>query len=286
MTSTPAMTSSPATASGPAAGRRRYTKVDPIPWWLKAFGGVVVIFFILPTLFVIPMSFSDAATFEFPPRGFTWRLYENFFTSPTWLNSLGNSFLVATLTAVLATTVGTAAAVALSRMQGRVARFVRTLLMVPIVAPAIVVAVAVYIAFLGWQLTGTVLGYVLAHTAIAVPYVVVSVTGALGGFDPQLLRAASSLGSSPSRAFVRVTMPLISRGILTGAIFAFIVSFDEVVLALFLRSPVFQTMPVQMYNSVTVEIDPTISAASSLMVVAVTIIFLLPQLLRGRARRR
>jgi putative spermidine/putrescine transport system permease protein len=272
--------------TSPATTRRRYTKVDPIPWWLKAFGGLVVVFFVLPTLFVIPMSFSDATTFQFPPQGFTWRLYENFFTDPIWLDSLGNSFLVATLTALLATTVGTAAAVALSRLQGRTARLVRTLLMVPIVAPAIVVAVAVYITFLGWQLTGTVLGYVLAHTAIAVPYVLISVTGALGGFDPKLLRAAASLGSSPSRAFVRVTMPLISRGILTGGIFAFIVSFDEVVLALFLRSPLFQTMPVQMYNSVTVEIDPTISAASSLMVVAVTIIFLLPQLLRGRGGRR
>lgn len=143
------------------------------------------------------MSFSDATTFQFPPQGFTWRLYENFFTNPIWLDSLGNSFLVATLTAVLATTVGTATAVALSRLQGRVAQLVRTLLMVPIVAPAIVVAVAVYIAFLGWQLTGTVLGYVLAHTAIAVPYVLISVTGALGGFDPKLLRAAASLGSSP-----------------------------------------------------------------------------------------
>ncbi|GAA0338692.1 ABC transporter permease [Actinoallomurus spadix] len=232
------------------------------------------------------MSFSGAPTFQWPPRGFSWRLYHNFFTSPVWLDSLRNSLLVALLTALLATTVGTAAAVALSRLHGRLARFVRTLLMVPIVAPAIVVAVAVYISFLGWRLTGTVPGYVLAHTAIAVPYVLVSVTGALGGFDQRLLKASASLGASPWRSFVRVTMPLISRGILTGAIFAFIVSFDEVVIALFLRSPQFQTMPVQMYNSVTVEIDPTISAASSLMVVAVTIIFLVPQLLRGRARRR
>ncbi|PRY35692.1 ABC transporter permease [Umezawaea tangerina] len=266
--------------------RRRPVAVDPVPWWLKVFGGLVVAFFILPTLFVIPMSFSSATTFQFPPPGFSWRLYENFFTNPVWLDSLGNSFLVASLTALLATTVGTAAAVALSRLDGKAARFARTVLMVPIVAPSIVVAVAVYISFLGWRLTGTVGGYVLAHTAIAVPYVLVSVTGALGGFDQRLLKASASLGASPLRSFVRVTMPLISRGILTGAIFAFIVSFDEVVIALFLRSPLFQTMPVQMYNSVTVEIDPTISAASSLMVLAVTIIFILPQLLRGRAGRR
>jgi putative spermidine/putrescine transport system permease protein len=268
--------------STPTRTRRRPETTDPIPWWLKVVGGLVIAFFILPTLFVIPMSFSTATTFQFPPPGFSWHLYENFFTNPVWLDSLGNSFLVASLTAVLATTVGTAAAVALSHLDGRAARFVRTLLMVPIVAPSIVVAVAVYISFLGWRLTGTVTGYVLAHTAIAVPYVLVSVTGALGGFDQRLLKASASLGATPLRSFVRVTMPLIGRGILTGGIFAFIVSFDEVVIALFLRSPLFQTMPVQMYNSVTVEIDPTISAASSLMVVAVTIIFILPQLLRGR----
>ncbi|HWO58493.1 MAG TPA: ABC transporter permease [Umezawaea sp.] len=272
--------------SSPTRTRRRPDTVDPIPWWLKVVGGLVIAFFILPTLFVIPMSFSSATTFQFPPPGFSWRLYENFFTNPVWLDSLGNSFLVASLTAVLATTIGTAAAVSLSRMDNRAARLVRTVLMVPIVSPAIVVAVAVYISFLGWRLTGTVTGYVLAHTAIAVPYVLVSVTGALGGFDQRLLKASASLGASPLTSFVRVTMPLISRGVLTGAIFAFIVSFDEVVIALFLRSPLFQTMPVQMYNSVTVEIDPTISAASSLMVVAVTIIFILPQLLRGRAGRR
>jgi len=272
--------------SSPTRTRRRPDTVDPIPWWLKVVGGLVIAFFILPTLFVIPMSFSSATTFQFPPPGFSWRLYENFFTNPIWLDSLGNSFLVASLTAVLATTIGTAAAVSLSRMDNRAARLVRTVLMVPIVSPAIVVAVAVYISFLGWRLTGTVTGYVLAHTAIAVPYVLVSVTGALGGFDQRLLKASASLGASPLTSFVRVTMPLISRGVLTGAIFAFIVSFDEVVIALFLRSPLFQTMPVQMYNSVTVEIDPTISAASSLMVVAVTIIFILPQLLRGRAGRR
>ncbi|MET1075897.1 MAG: hypothetical protein ABWY11_24830, partial [Umezawaea sp.] len=135
--------------SSPTRTRRRPDTIDPIPWWLKVVGGLVIAFFILPTLFVIPMSFSSATTFQFPPPGFSWRLYENFFTNPVWLDSLGNSFLVASLTALLATTVGTAAAVSLSRMDNRAARVVRTVLMVPIVSPAIVVAVAVYISVLG-----------------------------------------------------------------------------------------------------------------------------------------
>lgn len=265
---------------------RRGRGVDPIPWWLTFVVVIVGLYFILPTLFVIPMSFSSASTFQFPPEGFSLGLYENFFTDPVWLRSLGNSFLVALLAALLATVVGTAAALGLHSLTGRLAVFARTLLMVSIVTPGIVIAVAVYISFLEWHLIGSATGYVLAHAAIGVPFVLVSVTSALGGFDPLLLRASASLGAPPVRTFLRVTMPLISRGILTGAIFAFVTSFDEVVIALFLRSPTFQTMPVQMYNSVTVEIDPTIAASSSLVVTTVTLIFLVPQLVGGRRKTR
>jgi putative spermidine/putrescine transport system permease protein len=132
---------------------------------------------------------------------------------------------------------------------------------------------------------GTLGGYVLAHAAIGVPFVLVSVSGSLAGFDRRLLRASASLGASPVRTFVRVTMPLIGRGVLTGAIFAFVTSFDEVVIALFLHSPSFQTLPVQMYNSVTAEIDPTISASSSIVVLAGVLLVLLPQIIRRRSRR-
>ena len=274
------------TAPRPRRTRRRARGVDPIPWWLTAIVILVGLYFILPTLIVIPMSFSSASTFQFPPQGFSLKLYENFFTNPVWLTSLRNSVLVAVLSATLATVVGTAAALGLHNLTGRLARFARTVLMISIVTPAIVIAVAVYISFLKWQLVGTITGYVLAHAAIAVPFVLVSVTSALGGFDPKLLRASASLGAPPHRTFLRVTMPLISRGIITGAIFAFVTSFDEVVIALFLRSPLFQTLPVQMYNSVTVEIDPTIAASSSLVVTAVTIICLVLQFVGSRGKTR
>ncbi|WP_368498802.1 ABC transporter permease [Herbiconiux sp. A18JL235] len=276
------------TATVPAARRprRRDRGVDPIPWWLVVVGTLVALYFILPTLIVIPLSFSSASAFEFPPKDFSLRWYENFFTDPIWLGSLGNSFLVAILAALIATVVGTAAAVGLNRLTGRFAGFLRTLLMVSMVTPAIVVAVAVYISFLQWHLVGTLQGYVLAHAALGVPFVLVSVTTALGGFDPKLLRASASLGAPPFRSFLRVTMPLISRGVLTGAIFAFVTSFDEVVIALFLRAPTFQTLPVQMYNSVTFELDPTISASSSLVVVVVTVIFLVPLLIGSRKKTR
>jgi putative spermidine/putrescine transport system permease protein len=266
--------------------RRRQRGVDPIAWWLRLVVLLVALYFILPTLFVIPMSFSTATTFQFPPKGFSFHLYENFFTHKVWLTSLRNSVLVALLAALLATVVGTAAALGLYNLTGRLARFARTLLMVSMVTPAIVIAVAVYISFLKWHLVGTLGGYVLAHAAIGVPFVLVSVTSALGGFDPKLLHASASLGAPPHRTFLRVTMPLISRGIITGAIFAFVTSFDEVVIALFLRAPRFQTLPVQMYNSVTVEIDPTIAASSSIVVTAVTVACLVLQFVGSRRRSR
>jgi len=258
---------------------------EPIPLWLRATGVVVALYLVLPTLFVIPMSWSEATTFVFPPRGFTFRLYENFFTDPRWIDSLGRSILVATLAAALATCVGTAAALGLGRLSGPVVGYLRAILMVPIVTPAIVLATSVYMSFLMWGLVGTLTGYVLAHAAIATPFVVVSVTSALGTFDRRLLRAAASLGASPLRAFATVTLPLISRGVAAGAVLAFVTSFDEVVIALFIRAPDFQTLPVQMYNSVTVEIDPTVAASSSLIVTTVSIVLLVGMAV-GFTRRR
>jgi putative spermidine/putrescine transport system permease protein len=271
--------------SPPRPTRQRRTRgIDHIPWWMRAIVALVGIYLILPTLFVIPMSFGSTSTFAFPPQDFSLDLYRNFFTDSVWLTSLRNSVLVGLVAATLATVVGTAAAVGLHQMNGRLARIARAFLMVPLVTPGIVVAVAIYICFLQWQLVGTVQGYVLAHAAIGVPFVLVSVTSALGGFDPMLLRASTSLGAPPLRTFWRVTMPLISRGIITGAIFAFVTSFDEVVIALFLRAPDFQTMPVQMYNSVTFELDPTIAAASSLVVIVVTATCFAVQILGSRSK--
>lgn len=285
-TTTPEPSTETAYVTAGAKGRRRRDRgVDPIPWWLTVVGIAVAGYFILPTVFVIPMSFGTSSSFQFPPRELSLDLYVNFFTDPKWIGSLGNSLLVAVLAAALATVVGTAAALGLHNLTGRLSRFLRTLLLVSMVTPAIVVAIAVYVSFLQWHLVGSIGGYVLAHAAIGVPFVLISVTSALGGFEPQLLRASASLGASPLRTFLRVTLPLISRGVLTGAVFAFVTSLDEVVIALFLRSPTFQTLPVQMYNAVTVEVDPTIAASSSLVVVTVTLLLLIPMLVRRATRR-
>lgn len=251
-------------------------------WGLRVWVAVVVVLLVAPTLVVIPMSFSAGDTFEFPPRDWSLRWYGQFFGSEKWMSALVTSIEVGLLVAVLATVLGVAAAFALDRgrFAGRAA--FRALAMGPMIMPGIVVAIAVYAVFLRWQLTGTVLGLVLAHVTLAIPFVITTVTASLSGYDRTVETAAASLGANPVTTFRRIVLPLVLPGVASGFAFAFVTSLDEVVIALFLQTPDVRTLPVQMYNSITLEIDPTIAAASSLMVVATTLALLVPQSLRRR----
>ncbi|GAA1957148.1 ABC transporter permease [Amycolatopsis minnesotensis] len=246
---------------------------------------VVLVGFVLvaPTLVVIPMSFGAGSTFQFPPGGWSLRWYGEFFGSKQWLASLANSVQVGLLAAALATVLGVAAAFGLDRARFRGRGAVRQLLMAPMILPGIVVAVAVYGVFLRWQLNGTMLGFVLAHTVLGVPFVITSVQTSLAGYDPAMERAAASLGASRLTTLRKVVLPLIAPGVTSGFVFAFATSFDEVVIALFLQTPDLKTLPVKMYESIVLEIDPTIAAASSLIVVCTTILLLVPQILRRRS---
>jgi putative spermidine/putrescine transport system permease protein len=244
--------------------------------WVVLVGFLLVV----PTLVVVPMSFGAGSTFRFPPEGWSLRWYAEFFTSREWLASLANSLQVAVLAAILATVLGVAAAFALDRARFRGSGVVRQLLMAPMILPGIVVAVAVYGVFLRWQLNGTMPGFVLAHTVLGMPFVITSVRAGLAGYDPAMEKAAASLGASRVTTMRRVVLPLIAPGVLSGFVFAFATSFDEVVIALFLQTPDLTTLPVKMYESIVLEIDPTIAAASSLIVVFTTVLLLLPQLTR------
>lgn len=250
---------------------------------LRAAVILVALVLVAPTLVVIPMSFTAGTTFSFPPDDWSLRWYREFVTEPAWRTAIGNSLRIALAVAALSVVLGTAAAIGLVRATFRGTSVLRALLLSPMTVPNIVTAIAVYVLFLRWQLNGTYLGFVLANTAVALPFVVISVSSSLQGFDRRLETAASSLGASPWTVFRSVTLPLVLPGVLSGAVFAFVTSFDEVVIALFLQSPTLTTLPVQMYKSVTLEIDPTIAAASSVVVVVVSLLILLPQL---RAARR
>jgi putative spermidine/putrescine transport system permease protein len=264
------------------AGEQRSSQVRP---WLKAHTSIVAFILVAPTLVVIPMSFSSAQTFRFPPDGWSMRWYHELFTSSEWTAAILNTLQVGIYTAVFATALGTTAAFGLARLRPRWRGAVNGFLLSPMIVPHILVALVVFAAFLKLGLNGTLIGIILAHTALAVPFVVIAVTARLQGMDGRLSGVAASLGAGPVSAFRRVTLPLVLPGILSGAVLAFVTSLDEVVIALFLQAPGAITLPVKMFNSVTVEIDPTISAASSLMVVLVSVPILLAQVIGARRGR-
>lgn len=253
--------------------------------WLKIVATLVGLFLVAPTMVVIPMSFSAAETFTFPPREWSMRWYERLFTSPEWTTAILNSLQVGVVAALLATVLGTAAALGVTRLGPRLRGPVTGFLLSPIIIPNILIALVIFSTFLRLGLNGTLTGIALAHTAMALPFVVITVTARLQGMDPALQRAGRSLGAGPFSVFRKITLPLALPGVLSGAVLAFVVSLDEVVIALFLQSPTSITLPVQMFNSVTIQIDPTVSAASSVMVVVVSIPVLLAQVAGARRRK-
>ncbi|MBQ0826540.1 ABC transporter permease subunit [Streptomyces tagetis] len=257
--------------------------------WLRLYTVLVGFLLTAPTLVVIPMSLSAGTTFRFPPEEWSTRWYDNLAHSPAWTESIGNSLQVALVSALAATVLGTAAAMGLQRLGPRSRGVLFGLLLSPLIVPNILVALVIFAAFLRLGLNGTLGGIMLAHTALALPYVVIAVFARLQGMDPRLATAASGLGARPWSVFRRVTLPQALPGVLSGAVLAFVTSLDEVVVALFLQAPGVFTLPVQMFNSVTIQIDPTISAASSVMVILVSVPILLAQLVgarRGKAGTR
>lgn len=251
-----------------------------LSWFTKVMVVLVGVYLVIPTLIVIPLSFTDRPSFAFPPQGWSVRYYRTFLTEPVWRDALLTSVKLGLAVMVVATLLGTAAAVALVRGRFPGKAFLNGLLLAPMIVPVIVIAVATFGVFLRWQLVGSFTGFLLAHTVLALPFVIVTVSSALRTFDDRLELAAASLGAPPLTRLRRVTLPLVLPGVLSGAVFAFVTSFDEVVVALYLQSPQMRTLPVRMYTSVTSETDPTIAAASTLVLVVTTLLILLPQVIR------
>jgi putative spermidine/putrescine transport system permease protein len=233
---------------------------------------LIAVWLVAPTFVVVPMSFNEKKSLAFPPDGFSWQWYQNFFTNPDWSSSLFSSLKVASVTAVVATIVGTLAAFALDRMKSRASGFLRALLITPMVVPGVVLAVGIYAVYLDTHLVGTMTGFVLAHTMLAVPFVIIAVSASLEVFDKRLETAATSLGASRMTAFRTVTLPLIAPGILSGLLFAFVTSFDEIIVALFITSPYLKTLPVQIFSSITRDADPTVAAVGTILFITTSLI--------------
>jgi len=248
--------------------------------------GLTALVMTLPSLVVIPMSFTAQKTFAFPPSGWSGRWWIQLFTDEVWLTALANSVLIALTTTALATILGTTAALGLVRSRLHGASVLGALFLVPLVVPLVVAAVGMYGVYLRWHLTGTFAGFVLAHTCLAVPYVIVPVIASLRGLDERLESAAASLGASPWSTFWTVTMPLIRPGLLAGALFAFVTSLDETVVSLFLVTPQMRTLPVTIFGHLTRDIDPTVAAASTVLFALTSVLVIALVLVQLRHDRK
>jgi putative spermidine/putrescine transport system permease protein len=251
---------------------------------LRIWCGLVGISLLAPTLVVIPLSFTGTKTFAFPPKNWSSQWWNELVNNPEWRDAVVHSFEIAIVVAILATVLGTAAALALTRGRFPGKGIVNSLLLSPMIIPVVVSAVGIYAVFIGWRLTGTFWGFVLAHTVMATPFVIVPTVATLRGFDRRLESAAASLGAGAITTFTRVTLPLIRPSVLAGALFAFAVSLDETVCSLFLVSPTYRTLPVQMFTSVTRDVDPTVAAAATLIFILTSAIVTAALLTQMRKR--
>ncbi len=247
---------------------------------------LTAIYLVAPVFVVVPTSFNDSSFLEFPPEQLSLRWYESFFTDPAWVNSALNSLQIGLWVTLLAVILGTAAALAMVRGRYPLRAAVGALLVAPILVPYVILGLAVYALFLELGLTQTILGFVLVHTALAVPFVVINVSSALVSFDERLELAAMNLGANRLTTFLRITLPNIMPSVAAGALFAFITSFDEVVTSIFLAGPDVSTLPVQMWSGVRVQIDPTVAAVSTMLLLITLALFTTAAVARAMGTRR
>jgi putative spermidine/putrescine transport system permease protein len=252
--------------------------------WLYLLAALVMAFLVVPTLIVVPMSFSASQYLEFPPRQWSLRWYENYFGSASWLQATATSLKAGALTALVATPLGTLAAYGLFVSRLRWAGTVFALLITPMIVPVILVAIAVFYAYVQLKLVNTLAGIVLAHSVLAIPLVLLIVTSALKSYDMSQEMAARSLGASRARAFLTVTLPQIRFAVVTGAILAFLTSFDEIIVAMFVSGGANSTLTRNMFVSLRDQIDPTIAAISTVMILITSALLALSQLFGKRER--
>lgn len=252
---------------------------------LNAYVYAVLVFILLPILIILPMAFSETTYLTFPPEGFTFRWFEAFFGDRRWMAAMWFSVRIAALTAIVTAVVGTMATYALVRGAGSMGTVFQALLIGPIVVPHIALAVALYLFFQSTGLSGTTLGYVLAHSLIAMPFTVFTVAAALSSVDPALEDAAMSCGASRFTAFRLITLPIILPNVISGALFAFIISFDEPVIAFFLAGIRDKTLPRMMFDDIEQNLTPVIPAIAVLLTVLSIAVLLGAALLKRMADR-
>ncbi len=251
--------------------------------WLYAIAIAVMVFLVLPTLLVIPMSFSASQYLEFPPRQWSLRWYQSYFSSASWMQATMTSLKAGLLTAVVATPLATMAAYGLHMSRVRYASGLMMLLLAPIVVPVILIGIGVFYSYVKLKLVNTLLGLVLAHSMLAIPVVMLVVGSALRTFDMDQELVARSLGASRVRAFMLVTLPQIRFSVVTGAVLAFLTSFDEIIVALFVSGGDNSTLTRNMFNALRDQVDPTIAAISTIIVTVTSLLLVFTQF-AGRSK--
>ncbi len=278
----------------------------------RFFCALVLIFLMLPILVIIPLSFNAEPYFTYsegmlaleseayslrwyadivkngmaaPKAPFSWSWIQDSWSNAQWIHSTKNSFIIGLAATLIATTLGTLAALGLTRPHMPFRQVIMALLISPMIVPLIISAAGMFFFYSKIGLSHTFPGIILAHAAIGTPFVVITVTATLAGFDSNLMRASASLGATPTRTFFKVVVPLISPGVISGALFAFITSFDEVVVVLFLTKFEQRTIPRQMYAGIREQISPTILAVATLLVIIAVLLLLTLELLRRRNER-
>ena len=249
---------------------------------IRALTVLVLGYLILPILVILPLSFTSGELLVYPLPAWSLRWYREFTTGPMWTQATWNSLVLAAVTTLVATTAGMLAAFGLQGLRSRFKPVLYGLLALPLIIPPVMVAVALFYYYARLGLVGTFSGLVFAHTVLALPFVVITVAATLQGFDPNLRRAAASLGASPLQAFRKVTLPIILPGVLSGAVFAFVTSFDELLVILFVGSPEQRTLPRQIFSGVSETMSPTVAAAAVVLIGVSLILMAVVELLRRR----
>ncbi|PHQ82576.1 MAG: polyamine ABC transporter permease [Thalassobium sp.] len=266
--------------------------------WFYAFRvicGLIFFYLIFPILVIIPLSFNaqDFFTFtpemlRFDPDGYSLKHYRDFLGANgdySWLQALGNSFSIAPLATLIAVSFGTLASIGLTQPHVPFKRQITALLISPMIVPLIITSAGMFFFYANIGLQGTFLGVVLAHAALGIPFVIITVTATLSSFDTSLTRAAANMGADPVTTFFRVQMPLILPGVISGGLFAFITSFDEVIVVLLVGSAGQKTLPWQMFLGLREQISPTILAVATILVVISIGLLTTVELLRRRSER-
>ncbi len=251
-------------------------------WVISA---LVLAFLVTPLLVIVPLSFSSGTMLTLPLPGLSLRWYSELLESAPWQNSLVHSLIVGVIATVVATVLGTLAALGLARSEFPGKSLLMGLLISPMIVPLVIVAAGAYFFLLPLGLTNSLVGLALVHAALGAPFVLITVSATLSGLDPSLPRAAASLGARPVEVFRLVILPLISPGVISGALFAFITSFDEVVVAMFLTGPQNRTLPRQMFDGLRDNISPTILAVATLLILVAMLLLATVELLRRRSLR-